>query len=45
MPGYNQQQLLYKVQNANAVSIMLGDQLIGFAQSVATAIDMGGDGL
>jgi hypothetical protein len=45
MPGFNQQQLLYKVQNANAVSIMIGNQIIGFAQTVATGIDMGGEGL
>jgi hypothetical protein len=45
MPGYNQQQLLYKVQNANAVSVMLGDQLIGFAQTVAPAMDFGAEGL
>jgi hypothetical protein len=45
MPGYNQQQLLYKVQNANACSIMIGEQLIGFGQTAATGIDMGGEGL
>lgn len=45
MPSYDQQQLLYKVQNANAVSIMIGSQLIGFGQTVATGIDMGGEGL
>lgn len=45
MPSFNQQQLLYKVQNANAVSIMLGSQLIGFAQTVATGVDMGAEGL
>jgi hypothetical protein len=45
MPGYNQQALLYKVQNANACSIMIGDQLIGFGQTASTGIDMGGEGL
>lgn len=45
MPGYNQTQLLYKVQNANACSIMIGEQLIGFGQTAATGIDMGGEGL
>lgn len=45
MPGYTPQQLLYKVQNANACSIMVGDQLVGFAQTAATGIDMGGEGL
>lgn len=45
MPSYNQQQLAYKVQNANACSIMMGEQLIGFGQTAATGIDMGGEGL
>lgn len=45
MPGFNQQQLLYKVQNANACSILIGQQLIGFGQTAATSIDMGGEGL
>lgn len=45
MPSYNQQQLLYKVQNANACSIMVGEQLIGFGQTASTSIDMGGEGL
>jgi hypothetical protein len=45
MPGYNQQQLLYKVRNANACAIMVGDQLIGFGQTASTSIDMGGEGL
>jgi hypothetical protein len=45
MPGYSQQQLLYKVRNANACSIMVGDQLIGFGQTASTSIDMGGEGL
>lgn len=41
MPGYNAQQLAYKVLNANSVSIVLGDQVIGFAQSATPQIDMG----
>lgn len=45
MPGYNQQQLLYKVQNANACSIMIGDQLIGFGQTVAPNMDFGTEAL
>jgi hypothetical protein len=45
MPGYNPTQLLYKVQNANACAIMVGEQLIGFGQTASTGIDMGGEGL
>jgi hypothetical protein len=45
MPSFNQQQLLYKVQNANAVSIMIGSQLIGFGQTMATGLDLGAEGL
>lgn len=41
MPGYNAQQLAYKVLNANSVSIVLGDQVVGFAQSATPQIDMG----
>jgi len=43
MPGYNQQQLAYKVQNANAVSLFVGDNLVGFAQSSSPSIDYGTD--
>ena len=43
MPGYNQQQLAYKVQNSNSVSLYVGDQLVGFAQSSSPAIDYGTD--
>lgn len=45
MPAYNQTQLLYKVQNANACSIMVGDLVIGFGQTMAPSIDMGAEGL
>lgn len=45
MPGYNQQQLLYKVQNANACSILLGDVTIGFGQTTAPSMDFGTEGL
>lgn len=45
MPGYNQQQLLYKVQNANAVSILIGDVVVGFGQTMAPAQDFGTEGL
>jgi hypothetical protein len=43
MPGFNQSQLNYKVRNANGVSIMIGDQLIGFGQSSSPNQDYGTD--
>lgn len=45
MATYNQQQLLYKVQNANACSIMIGDVVIGFGQTTAPAMDFGTEAL
>lgn len=45
MPSYSPEVLAYKVRNANACSIMVGSQLIGFGQTAATAVDMGGEGL
>lgn len=41
MPGYNATQLNYKVRNANGVSILIGDQLIGFGQTSAPTQDYG----
>lgn len=41
MPGYNQQQLNYKVVNGNAVSLLIGDQLVGFGQSSSPSVDYG----
>lgn len=45
MPGYNQEQLLYKVLNANACSILIGDVLVGFGQTMAPNMDYGTEGL
>lgn len=45
MPGYNQQQLLYKVQNANACSILIGDVVVGFGQTMAPTMDFGTEGI
>lgn len=45
MPGYNQQQLLYKVHNANACSILIGDVVVGFGQTMAPSMDFGTEGL
>lgn len=41
MPSFNQEQLQYQVQNANSVTIMLGDVVIGFGQTSAPSIDWG----
>jgi len=45
MPGFNQQQLAYKARNANSVTIMIGDQPIGFAQTTSHAFDFGSEQL
>lgn len=45
MASYNQQQLAYKVQNANAVAIMIGDLVVGFGQTMAPSQDYGTEGL
>lgn len=45
MPGYSQSQLNYKVRNANGVSILVGDQLIGFGQSSSPSQDYGTEAL
>src|SRR5579863_2541602 len=45
MPSFNQQTLNYQVENGNAVSIMLGDVVIGFGQTAGPAIDWGTEGL
>lgn len=45
MPGYSPTQLAYKVQNSNQCSILIGDQLVGFGQTVAPHQDYGTEGL
>jgi hypothetical protein len=45
MPGFNAKQLAYKVQNANEVIILIGDQQIAFAQTVTHSFDFGTEGL
>lgn len=45
MPGYNQQQLNYKVRSANAVSILIGDQVVGFGQTTSPSQDYGTEAL
>lgn len=45
MPGFNAQQLDYKVQSGNSVVVMIGDQVIAFCQSSDQNIDMGAEQL
>lgn len=41
MPSFNAQQLSYKVQSGNSVVVMIGDQVIAFAQTSDQASDFG----
>lgn len=41
MPGFNQQQLNYRVRNANSVLVSIGDVPIGFAQTVSHTFGFG----
>jgi hypothetical protein len=41
MPGFNAQQLAYKVQSGNTVVILIGDQVVAFAQTTDQAVDFG----
>ena len=45
MPGYNPTALNYKVRNANGVSILIGDQVVGFGQSSNPGQDYGTEGM
>lgn len=45
MPGFNAQQLSYSVQSGNNVVVMVGDQVIAFAQTSDQAVDFGTEGL
>jgi hypothetical protein len=45
MPGFNAQQLDYKVQSGNSVVVMIGDQVIAFCQTAEQGIDMGAEQL
>jgi hypothetical protein len=45
MPAFNQKQLNNRARNANSVTIMLGDLVIGFAQTASHSIDYGTEGL
>lgn len=41
MASFNAQQLSYKVQSGNSVVIMIGDQVVAFAQTSDQAVDFG----
>jgi hypothetical protein len=41
MPGFNQHQLAYRARNANAATIWVGNQIIGFAQATTHTFDFG----
>ena len=45
MPAFNQTQLSYKARNANSVTILIGDQAIGFAQTTSHTFDFGAEQL
>lgn len=45
MPGFTQAQLKATAQNANTVAVLIGDQIIAFAQSVPHGFDLGTEGL
>lgn len=45
MPAFNQQQLNYRARNANSVTILVGDQAIGFAQTASHSFDFGAEQL
>lgn len=41
MPGFNESQLKYNVQNANSLVILIGDQEVGFGQTTSPTLDFG----
>ena len=41
MPAFNQKQLANKARNANRVTVMIGDQVIAFAQTTSHSFDFG----
>jgi hypothetical protein len=45
MPGFNQEQLNYKVRNGNSLVMLLGDQEIGFGQTVSPSLGFGTESL
>lgn len=45
MPAFNQTQLKNRARNANSVTVMIGDQPIGFAQTASHTFDLGAEQL
>jgi hypothetical protein len=45
MPSFNAQELSYKVQNGNSVVVMIGDEVVAFAQTSDQAVDFGTESL
>lgn len=43
--SFNQSQLNYLVQNANSLTIMIGDVVVGFGQTASPTIDFGAEQL
>src|SRR5271156_3155628 len=41
MPGFNQATLNYRAQSANKVTVLIGDQPLGFAQNVGSSFGFG----
>ncbi len=41
MPAFNQSALNYRAQNGNKVSVLIGDQPLGFAQNVGSSFGFG----
>lgn len=42
--SFNQQQLAQRARNANSVTVMIGDQVLGFAQTTSHSMDYGTQG-
>lgn len=45
MPAFKQSALQYRARNANSVTVMVGDQVVGFAQTTSHSFDFGTQGL
>lgn len=45
MPSYNQQNLNYQAANANGAKIMIGNQVVAYAQTTTHSVDAGGQQL
>jgi hypothetical protein len=45
VPGFNPKTLTYRATNANSIVILVGDQVIGFAQTATYGVDYGAEGI